>query len=138
MTDAVELTLPVHADLIVLARFAAATIGSRADFDVEEIEDFRLAVEELCLSVVDGSSDGRIEIQFLRDEEQVEVACSFRPGTGTGTGTGAAAQPDGSDAERRNELSDLLVEALVDEHGQEVEGGHRKAWLRKRRAPRPH
>ena len=136
MTDTVELTLPVHADLIVLARFAAATIASRADFDVEEIEDFRLAVEELCLSVVDGSSDGRIEIQFLRDEEQVEVACAFRPGPGSGTGTGAGARPDGSDAERRNELSDLLVEALVDEHGQEVEGGHRKAWLRKRRAPR--
>ncbi len=88
MTDTVELTLPVHADLIVLARFAAATIASRADFDVEEIEDFRLAVEELCLSVVDGSSDGRIEIQFLRDEEQVEVACAFLPGPGSGTGTG--------------------------------------------------
>lgn len=142
MTDIVELTLPVQADLIVLARFAAATIASRADFDVEEIEDFRLAVEELCLSVVDGSSDGRIEIQFLRDEEQVEVACVFRPGSETGTGpgseTGTGTRPDGSDAERRNELSDLLVEALVDEHGQEVEGGHRKAWLRKRRAPRSH
>lgn len=130
MTDTVELTLPVHADLVVLARFAAATIASRADFDVEEIEDFRLAVEELCLSVIDGSSDGRLEIRFLRDEGQVEVACDFQPATGS--------RPDTSGAERRNELSYLLVEALVDEHGQEVEGGHRKAWLRKRRALRPH
>jgi anti-sigma regulatory factor (Ser/Thr protein kinase) len=130
MSDTVELTLPVHADLVVLARFAAATIASRADFDVEEIEDFRLAVEELCLSVIDGSSDGRLEIRFLRDEGQVEVACDFQPTTGS--------HPDTSGAERRNELSYLLVEALVDEHGQEVEGGHRKAWLRKRRALRPH
>ncbi len=130
MSDTVELTLPVHADLVVLARFAAATIASRADFDVEEIEDFRLAVEELCLSVIDGSSDGRLEIRFLRDEGQVEVACDFQPTTG--------GRPDASGAERRNELSYLLVEALVDEHGQEVEGGHRKAWLRKRRALRSH
>jgi hypothetical protein len=129
MTDTVELTLPVHADLVVLARFAAATIASRADFDVEEIEDFRLAVEELCLSVVDGSPDGRLEIRFLRDDEQVEVACDFEPGTGS--------HRDLAGAERRNELSNLLVDALVDEHGQEVEGGHRKAWLRKSRASRP-
>jgi hypothetical protein len=129
MTDTVELTLPVHADLVVLARFAAATIASRADFDVEEIEDFRLAVEELCLSVVDGAPDGRLEIRFLRDEGQVEVACDFLP---------SERHPDGAGAERRNELSDLLVDALVDEHGNEVDGAHRKAWLRKRRASRSH
>jgi hypothetical protein len=129
MTDSVELTLPVQADLVVLARFTAATIASRADFDVEEIEDFRLAVDELCLSVVDGAPDGRLEIHFLRDEEQVEVACVFVPSSN--------GRSDGSGTERRNELSDLLVDALVDEHGQEMEAGRRKAWLRKRRAPRP-
>ena len=58
MSDTVELTLPIRADLVVLARFAAATIASRADFDVEEIEDLRLAVDELCISVADGSADG--------------------------------------------------------------------------------
>ncbi len=51
MSDTVELTLPVRADLVVLARFAAGTIASRADFDVEEIEDLRLAVDELCVSL---------------------------------------------------------------------------------------
>ena len=67
MTDIVELTIPVTADLVVLARLTAATVASRADFDVEEIEDLRLAVDELCISVIQGSSDGRLDLQFSRD-----------------------------------------------------------------------
>ncbi len=47
MSDVVELTLPAGSDLIVLARFTAVTLGSRAGFDIEEIEDLRLAVDEL-------------------------------------------------------------------------------------------
>ena len=57
MTDVVELTIPVRADLVVLARLTAATVASRADFDVEEIEDLRLAVDELCISQVQGGGD---------------------------------------------------------------------------------
>jgi serine/threonine-protein kinase RsbW len=129
MTDTVELTLPVAADLVALARFAAATIASRADFDVEEIEDLRLAVDELCLSVLDGATDGRLELRFLRDGGQVEVACVFVPS--------AVGNSDGSGVEYRNDLSDRIVDALVDEHGQDAYGGHPRAWLRKRRASRP-
>jgi serine/threonine-protein kinase RsbW len=128
MTDTVELTLPVEADLVALARFAAATIASRANFDVEEIEDLRLAVDELCVSVLDGATDGRLELRFLRDGGQVEVACVFVPS--------AVDHPDGSGVEYRNDLSDRIVDALVDEHGQDTQGGHPRAWLRKRRASR--
>lgn len=129
MTDTVELVLPVRADLVVLARYTAATIASRADFDVEEIEDLRLAVEELCLSVVDGSRDGRLELRFQRDEGEVEVECVFVPAGGT--------SPNGSSVERHSDLSDRIVDALVDEHGQDLDGGRPRAWLRKRRTPRP-
>jgi len=34
MSDVVELTLPVKADLVVLARLTAATVASRANFDI--------------------------------------------------------------------------------------------------------
>ncbi len=128
-TDTVQLTLPVSADLVVLARFAAATIASRADFDVEEIEDLRLAVDELCISVTDGSSDGHLELRFERDGDQIEVVCSFVPGPGEAERRGRPVP--------RNELSDRIVDALVDEHGQDSEGGRPRAWLRKRRAPGP-
>ncbi len=130
-SDTVELTLPVRADLVALARFAAATIASRADFDVEEIEDLRLAVDELCISVADAAADGRLQLRFQRDDDQIEVECVFV------RSPDALRAEDGDRTERHAELSRRIVEALVDVHGQDTQGGHPRAWLRKRRAPRP-
>ncbi len=127
MTDIVELTIPVTADLVVLARLAAATVASRADFDVEEIEDLRLAVDELCISVIQGSPDGRLDLQFSRDDDEIEVSCQL---------DGALASVPPPSDESSDGLSERILDALVDEHGHNKKGGQRRAWLRKRRAQR--
>ncbi len=126
MTDVVELSLPVEADLLVLARLTAATVASRASFDVEEIEDLRLAVDELCIALIQGQGDGRLELRFSRDEDQIEVLGTLRPGPGI-PGGGIAGQSDDG-------LSQRILDALVDEHGHESTDGRSQAWLRKRRA----
>jgi anti-sigma regulatory factor (Ser/Thr protein kinase) len=126
MGDVVELSLPVDADLLVLARLTAATIASRAGFDVEEVEDFRLAVDELCVSLIQEGSDGRLRLQFTRDVDSVEVSCSY-------DGSPAAGEPaTGEDSIEG--LSARILDALVDAHGREIAGGQERAWLRKRRA----
>ena len=56
----VELTLSVADDLLALARLTVSAVASRAGFDVEEIEDLRLAVDELCLQVLQGRRSGRL------------------------------------------------------------------------------
>jgi serine/threonine-protein kinase RsbW len=124
MADDVELTIPVQADLVVLARLTAATVASRADFDVEEIEDLRLAVNELCLSLVNGGGSGRLHLVFSRDEDLIEVSCSYYAGS-----PGVPTPSDGSS----EGLSSRILDALVDEHGQADEDGQARAWLRKRR-----
>lgn len=125
MSDVIELGFPVNADLVVLARMTAATIASRSGFDVEEVEDLRLAVDELCISLVAGGKDGRLDLRFVRDHDQVEVVCTYHP----------ANRSDGtwSRDEALLGLSGRILDALVDEHGVEDRGNHRKAWLRKRR-----
>ncbi len=62
MREPVELSIPVQSDLIVLARLTAATVASRAGFDVEEVDDLRLAVDELCVLVADAGSAGRLNV----------------------------------------------------------------------------
>ena len=47
--DRVLLTFPARGDLVVLARLVASAISARVGFDIEELEDLRLAVGELCL-----------------------------------------------------------------------------------------
>jgi serine/threonine-protein kinase RsbW len=125
LSDVVELTIPVRANLVVLARLTAATVASRADFDIEEIEDLRLAVDELCVSLVQGDGDGRLDLRFSHDDDQIEVTCSFRTDSIESGGTS-----DGS----LDGLSARILDALVDEHGEDIVEGQRRAWLRKRRA----
>jgi serine/threonine-protein kinase RsbW len=129
MIDVIELTIPVRADLVVLARLTAATVASRAEFDVEEIEDLRLAVDELCVSLVQGGVEGQLDLQFSRDEDRVEVSCSYESGMGD---AGRSIDPS------LVGLSALILDALVDEHGEETQDGKRRAWLRKRRAQHSH
>jgi serine/threonine-protein kinase RsbW len=123
--EVVELSIPVGADLLVLARFAAATIASRAGFDLEEIDDLRLAVDELCVSLIEEGDHGRLTIEFRRADDLVEISCQFNSNSGERHGT---PRPDPSEG-----LSDRILDALVDEHGKSQDGRHEQAWLRKRR-----
>ncbi len=126
MSDRIELSLPVSADLVVLARLTAATVASRAGFDIEEVEDLRLAVDELCVSLVDQGGTGRLVLAFTRDAGRIEVSAEHQM-DGAGPPE-ALADPDADG------LSARILDALVDEHGRDHHGGHRRAWLRKQRA----
>ncbi len=122
---AVDLAIPVKADLVVLARLTAATVAARAGFGVEDIEDLRLAVEELCLSLVRTDDDGRLNFAFEYVPDAITVKCCFEPQPGW----------DGAASGVVDDLSLRILDALVDEHGREQRDGKLCAWLRKRRAP---
>ena len=123
--EPVELSIPVQSDLILLARLTAATVAARAGFDVEEIEDLRLAVDELCFLVACDRAAGRLNLTSITDDDAVEVTCAL---------DGSAADDGDADEQRARELSLRILAALVDEHGEESEGGRRRGWLRKRKA----
>lgn len=128
VADEVELVLPARSDLLSLARLTVATVASRADFDFEAVEDLRLAIDELCSPFV-GSDDstGRLRLAYRWDADEIEVSCRV---------SGAVAAAAGTDGGEERELSDRILDALVDEHGSRVEdGGVCHLWLRKRRRP---
>lgn len=133
MSDIVELSIPVRADLVVLARLTAATVASRASFDVEEIEDLRLAVDELCVSLVDEGGAGRLALRFVRGSHEIEVSCIYHPDPASGA-PAARASGDVTASASSDGLSARILDALVDEHGRDDENGHPRIWLRKRRA----
>ncbi len=123
ISEAVELSIPVQSDLIILARLTAATVASRAGFDVEEVDDLRLAVDELCVLVIDGAGTGRLDLSFIASAGGVEVTCRLDE-------SGAADEEHGDDHGERD-LSVRILEALADEHGVVFEQGQRSGWLRK-------
>lgn len=124
MSDVIELTVPVKAELRGLVRFAAAILASQADFSVEEIEDLRLAADEICLAVTNPEAGGDMHLRLVADGDVIEISCTVPLGE----------VPHEEDDASEAEWSLRILDALVDEHGQEASDGTCKAWLRKRRA----
>jgi serine/threonine-protein kinase RsbW len=125
--DRIELTFPARGDLIVLARLVTSAISARAGFDIEELEDLRLAVGELCLLTLQGHDsrygDLRLEMSVLDDA--IGVECTLEHAA-----PGGETHPDEDESAL---LSEQILDALVDEHGRESQDGSVRAWLRKRR-----
>jgi serine/threonine-protein kinase RsbW len=124
--DRIELKVPARGDLIVLARLVTSAISARAGFDIEELEDLRLAVGELCLLTMQGHDarygDLCLELNVLDDA--IAIDCTLK---------GAAPGDGGPDEDESARLSEQILDALVDEHGRESQDGSARAWLRKRR-----
>src|SRR5271154_3007084 len=82
--EIIEISIPGSVDLVVLARFTGATIGARAGFDLDEIDDLRLAVDELSVSFGPLDSSRCLRFEFLREGDTVTVRCTREPGLGGG------------------------------------------------------
>ena len=130
--ETIEISFPARAELVMLARFAAATVAARAGFDVEEIEDLRLAVDELCISLGPMADDCSLRIRLERAGDTVTITGSLEPYAESGTVS--RPEPDSVTWKRAAALSALLLDSLVDEHGRDERSEIGFAWLRKRHA----
>jgi hypothetical protein len=128
----VELSLAADAEMLFLARMTAAAVASRAAFEYEQVEDLRLAIDELCVRLMGASAPGgRLGLVFQWDDEgAVDVTATLVPENGA-SGNGRRHPVDLSGPSE--ELSERILDALVDDHGSETIGDVHRAWLRIRR-----
>jgi hypothetical protein len=131
--EVIEISIPGSVDLVVLARFTAATIGTRAGFDLDEIDDLRLAVDELSVAFGPLDAETRLRYAFLREGDTVNVRCTREPtDEEVEEGTGHT-ERDLIDWQQARELSAQLLDELVSAHGREIANGRSVAWLTKQR-----
>lgn len=114
---AVELRLPPEPEYLRLARYAAADAATRAALGIDDTDDLRLAVSELC-TLLTGSGTS-IRLRFVARDGEVEVEGDGSPG------------PELSGA--NGELAQTLVEAVVDEYRFGVRDGRASFLIRKHR-----
>ena len=69
----VKLIVPADPEYLRLARLAAADAGSRAGFDYEEIDDLRIAVNEMCHLLIGSGAAGRVAVEFDTANDAVTV-----------------------------------------------------------------
>lgn len=121
MAEEVRLAMPANPEYLRLARVTAMGIASRLGFTFDEIEDLRIAIDELCFAIM-GNRDheGSVELRYLLQGDGIEVQ-------GIGHFSDASGLPGLS------ELSELIVSAVAEEHEVDVTGGEPKFRLVKRR-----
>ena len=120
MTDEVRLAVPATAEFLRLARVTAAGLASRLAFTFDEVDDLRLAIDELTFALIGAKGRaGTVQLCYRVLPDGLEVV-----------GTGHFL--DDGPAPTLHDFSGQILDALVDEH--ELAGGDRPEFrLVKRR-----
>ena len=121
----VRLAVPAAPQFVRLVRLAAADIATRAGFSLDEIDDLRMAVDELCFALTgaDGCA-GELAVTFWLAGDEVVVE-----------GVGRFAAPTGSpDTNPHLAIRAQILTSVLDEHHIDVVGTPPSFRGRKRRA----
>lgn len=113
----VQLEIPGSPEFLRLARLAAADVGSRIGMTFEDLEDLRIAVDELGFTITEGRPEAMLSLVFTLRDHAIEIE-------------GRCADVGGSFAP--TELARTIVAAVVDEYQLEAADGHRRFRLLKR------
>jgi len=98
----VWLTVPPHSDYLRTVRLVAADAAGRAGLDYDEIEDFRIAVDELC--------------HLLMSSTDHDVSVSFGVVGNSVLARGRARSRAGGALAELNDLSRTIIASVADHH----------------------
>lgn len=121
----VTLCFPATTERVRLARVLAATLADEAGFDYDEVEDVRIAVDELCFAVLDaGQAVGTFDITATTGpgELTIDGICRFE----------GEARP--STDETNAELTAQILGTVVDSYSVDFNGDTGTFRLRKSRS----
>jgi hypothetical protein len=122
--EEVRLTMPATPELLRVARLTAAGLASRLGFSFDEIEDVKIAVDELCFTLVGNKGrTGTLTVVYRLADDELRI-----DGEGRFSGNGSEPAPAPSD------LSAQILAAVVDEHSVTRDGDTVRFHLVKRRS----
>ena len=117
----VRLTLPARPELLRVARLTAAGLAGRLGFNIDEVEDVKIAVDELCFALVGGQGHAGSLTLTYRSEDDGFVVEGVTAGDGFRSPEPAV-----------GELSAQILGAVVDEHSLSLDDGELRFRLLKR------
>jgi hypothetical protein len=113
--DEVRLAVPASPEFVRIVRVTATGLASRVGFTYDEVEDLRLAIDELCHSVVGAKGrPGRLSVRYGITDDGLAV-----------DGQGEA---DDGAVPALSDLSKQILGALVDEYGASLDSQGRPTF----------
>ena len=72
--EMIRLTVPASLEYVRIVRLTASGVASRLGFDIEDLEDLRVAVDELSSLLVEAVDGGELTVNFavLADALRIE------------------------------------------------------------------
>ncbi|MDQ3148287.1 MAG: hypothetical protein M3R01_15405 [Actinomycetota bacterium] len=122
--EAVRLTLPARPELLRVARLTAAGLAGRLGFSIDDVEDVKIAVDELCFALVGMHGHaGSLTLTYRSEAGGLVVEGVARAGPGSTPPEPVVGR-----------LSAQILDAVVDEHSLSRAGGTMSFRLLKRPA----
>ncbi len=103
----VQLELPAAPEYLRLARVVVANVAGGLGFTLDEIDDLRMAVDEVCSLLSEGSGPGDVLAVTCLPSEDLFTVVVRGPAQGPGAGD--------ADGRGTAELAELILAAVVDE-----------------------
>jgi serine/threonine-protein kinase RsbW len=108
--DVVRLTVPAALEYVRIVRLAGSGVASRLGFDVEEIENLRVALDELASLVIAYAAPGELELTFSTTDTELQIS-------------GRAPLTNGSKVGVET-LTAQILKAVVDDYELTADNGH--------------
>ncbi|MCU0312382.1 MAG: ATP-binding protein [Acidimicrobiales bacterium] len=127
--------MPASTDHLRLVRLMVAALANEHGADLDDLDDLRLAVGELCAhAIADAGDDDRLAVRALVDDGRVRIEVATHDGTAT-TGDEnpfpGVAVPTGVAPIGLDELVGALLTTVTDAFGVATDGPPR-GWFERR------
>jgi len=109
-TTAVRLIVPRALEFVPLARVTVAGYAARLGFDIDEIEDSRIAVDELARILVEVGDGDTVDLALEGAGQRLDI-------------TGSSACSDGADPPQLDPITSQILGAICAEYGVVVADG---------------
>ncbi len=99
--DVLRMSIPAKPDYILAVRLAVSAVAERMGFDIDDIEDLKVASAEGCIMLLSYRPES-VEIDMTVREDGLKMDI-------------CGEAPQGREQDPEEDLSQYLLEALVDE-----------------------
>jgi serine/threonine-protein kinase RsbW len=108
--NVVRLSVPAALEYVRIIRLTGSGVASRLAFDVEEIENLRVAIDELASMAIEAADSGTLDITFTTEEHELRIE---------GRAKAKASAEVGIDA-----LTGQILKAVIDDYELRTDSGH--------------
>lgn len=111
MRDSINMSLPSKPEYVSVARLTASFVANQMGFDIETIEDIKLAVGEACNNAIihSGSSD-TYKLEFIKEVDNLKIEIVD---SGKGFSLDSYKKPNAEDLQE-NGLGLFIIKSLMD------------------------